>query len=284
MISNKKSNLIGYVAGVFCICFVFRFIEYMLIQTDRSILGEAFIHKLLGIAVMSVMLKLLQLKLSDIGFTKKAVLKSTCFGLIIGIAAFVIAYGIEFIMLMSAGNTPELKLYVTAYSINGNIGESTDLIFFLICIVGNIINVIMEEGMFRGLYLNILERKSSFTFAAVISSAFFGLWHIMAPLRSYIEGDMQFGSFFMACLMQILTTGLMGFMLCLLVKISGNLYIAMATHFFNNTIVNLLHVTSSVGADEYQFLRITIAQTLTFIFALIIYFLQKPKKVKTKQS
>lgn len=39
----------------------------------------------------------------------------------------------------------------------------------------------------------------------------------------------------------------------------------------NNTIVNLLHIESSTGADEMMFLRITVAQTISFLIVLFIF-------------
>lgn len=281
MLSNKKQNPMVLVVSIFCVCFVFRFIEYMLIQTDRTILGEAFLHKLAGIAVMIAVMKMLQIQKADIGFGSSKAGKSLLYGFLAGAAAFVVAYGTEIILLAAQGAGPVFKLYVSAYSMDGNIGERTGLGFFALCIAGNLINVIMEEGIFRGLFLKVLEKKYSFVAAAIVSSALFGLWHIMAPLRSYIEGNMQLSSLLMASLLQVLTTGLAGFMFCLVVKIAGNLYAAMAVHFVNNTIINILHVVTQSGADEMQFVRIAIAQTLTFVVALCIYLVKKKSLKQT---
>lgn len=86
-----------------------------------------------------------------------------------------------------------LNLYVSAYAVDGSVGNQTAFIFFALCIIGNIINVVMEEGMFRGLFQKIFEKKYSLVIAAVIASALFGLWHIMSPLRSYCDGTMSTG-------------------------------------------------------------------------------------------
>ena len=60
----------------------------------------------------------------------------------------------------------------------------------------------------------------------------------------------------------------------MMTKMTGSLYLAMGDHFVNNTLVNILHVASNTGADELQFVRITVAQTLSFVIVLI-YYLQK---------
>ena len=66
----------------------------------------------------------------------------------------------------------------------------------------------------------------------------------------------------------------------MMTKLTGNLYMAMGDHFVNNTIVNILHVISDTGADQMQVVRISIAQSVSFIFVLVWYLLKK-KEVMT---
>lgn len=86
------------------------------------------------------------------------------------------------------------------------------------------------------------------------------------------------GGFIFNAAMLIVTSGLIGFKFVLLTRITGSLYMAMGDHFVNNTIVNMLHVVSETGRDERQFVRITIAQTLSFIIVLV-YYLKKRRKL-----
>ena len=58
----------------------------------------------------------------------------------------------------------------------------------------------------------------------------------------------------------------------------------MTDHFLNNTIVNILHVASAAGADELQTLRITVAQTLSFIIVLVIYLKSGARRKPTFRS
>ena len=60
----------------------------------------------------------------------------------------------------------------------------------------------------------------------------------------------------------------------------------MGDHFVNNTIVNILHVVS-IGeeeADQLMTIRITIAQSVSFIVVLIWYLVVYYRNKKAEQS
>lgn len=281
MEKEKKICSFGFILGIYILCFIFRGFEYLVLRTDQSILGEAFIHKLIGIFILFLALRYQSIYWKDIGFAPTQIGKSIVLGLGLGILVFIPAYGIEFVAQYVSGNTPSLELYVTSYGIEENIGNQTALKFYLFCIVGNIINVVMEEGVFRGLFLRVAEQKYSFLRATVISSVLFGIWHIAAPMRSFLDGQMELLPTCIAMLSLVLMSGLMGAKLCLLTKICGNLWVPMADHFLNNTIINILHITSISGVDELQVVRIAMAQTLSFIIVLILYWRTKANKKVT---
>ena len=144
MKNNTIKNYIWFwVLSVYCLCFCFRLIEYFFIRTDETFFGEAFIHKLLGIIILFVTAGFLSFNLNDIGFSRKKCINNLFLGFLLGLFCFFIGYTIEIIILQNSGNFEKLSLFVTSYSVNGNLGNHTELIFFLICILGNIINVVM---------------------------------------------------------------------------------------------------------------------------------------------
>lgn len=268
---NKKSKILFIILLIYILCFAFRGFEYFVLRTDQTFWGEAFIHKLIGVMIFYAVTKIYGMNLKDIGFIKNSVLRNLLKGLGFGLLAFTVAYIIEILILVIYNKFAMVQIYVSAYAIDGNIGNQTALIFFIVCIIGNIINVVMEEGLFRGLFQKMLEHKYSFIVSAIISSSLFGIWHIMAPIRSYCDGMIGVSGFLANMIMLIITSGIIGFKFCILTKITGSLYMSMSDHFVNNTIVNIFHVISDTGVDELQVVRIAVAQSLSFIVVLIYY-------------
>ncbi|HWP51674.1 MAG TPA: CPBP family intramembrane glutamic endopeptidase, partial [Clostridia bacterium] len=247
-----KSIIALYVA-----CGGLRVFEYLVLRTDQSVLGEAFVHKLAGILILALAVWQFAFSWYEIGFAKKAAAKKVLGGLLLGAVSFTAAYGTEFFIQASNGNVPTLRVYVTGYIAGGNRGHETGLMFFAFCIIGNIINVVMEEGVFRGLFIRLAERRYTFAKAAIFSSVLFGLWHIAAPVRSLLDGEMNAAQAAVAAVVLVFITGLTGFKFCLLTRLSGSLWMPMADHFFNNTIINLLHVVTASGTDALQVVRIS---------------------------
>lgn len=277
---QRKQKIFSVIFFIYIVCFAFRLIEYFILRTDQTWVGEAIIHKLLGILIFYIAVKQLHFTFGEMGFVKKNSLRDILKGLAFGIATFVVAYGVEVLIIASQGSFDSLQLYVTAYAVETNIGYRTELVFFLICIIGNIVNVIMEEAIFRGLFIRILEKKYSFLLAAFISSVIFGVWHTVGPVRNYLDGTSSLGGMIANIVMLLVTSALVGYKFALLTKITGNVYMALGDHFVNNTLVNILHVISDTGADEWMTVRLSIAQSISCILVLVYYLkkcIAKPK-------
>lgn len=269
---------------IWLICFAFRALDYFFLRTDQTILGEAFVHKLLGVLAIFITAKIFTLNNDDIGFEKKGIFKGLLKGLGFGIITFLVAYITEIAVLLIHGNACRFDFYITVYSANGNIEKQTGFIFFLICIVGSIINTVMEEGMFRGVFQKILEKKYTFTISAIFASILFGLWQIIIPIRNLYDGTISTGDFVANSIMLVGTAAFIGFKFAMMTKITGNLYMAMGDHFVTNTIINIIHVLSKAGieqqtvADQLLATRILVAQSVSFVAVLIWFLIDWNKK------
>ena len=260
----KDKRVIRQVLTIYLVCFVARIFEYFVLRTDQTILGEAFIHKLFGIIVICLVVRRSGETLSDIGFVKNGYIRSAVKGLALGLSMFAIGYFVEILILMQN----------RTYAVDTNIAKQTSVLFILICIIGNFINVLMEEGLFRGLFPRMLNSRR-FWKVTGICSLLFGFWHIVGPVRNYIDGQSSFQGLVANAIMLIVSSTLVGLKLAMITYMESNLYMGMADHFVNNTIVNLLHIESSTGADEMMFLRITVAQTISFLIVLFIFLERK---------
>ena len=274
----KNKNILASVFLIYLICFILRLIEYFILRTDYTVIGEALFHKLAGILILVIFARIYKYRADEVGFSLYQYEVKLIAGLFFGIFCFAIAYFIEVMIAKASGSYSGLRFYVTSYSVNGNLGNQAGLLFFALCIFGNIVNVVMEEGVFRGLFIRRLQEKFSYSSTAIISAVLFGFWHGVGPVRSFIDGESSAFALCMNCLILILSSAVVGYKYGLITKITGSGFMAMGDHFVNNTLVNILHVVSENGADQLQIIRISIAQSLYFILVLVWYFYSKNHK------
>ena len=258
--------------AVFLLCLSIRFAEYFLIETDKTAIGENVLHKAVGIILLAMILKGLNLAWSDIGFQWNGFISSILKGLLLGSGCFAISYGLELAALTLQGNPAHFEIYISSFSLTDSQVKNTGFLFFALCALFNVVNVWMEEGIFRGLFIKMLSETNLFLKANLISAFLFGVWHIVMPIRSYMSGEMSFTAMFLMGIGYIILAGIMGIKWGLLYRMTGTIWAGLGDHLFNNTVAaNMLHVVSLTGADELQIVRIMAAQFISFAFVLVIY-------------
>ncbi|MCR5652154.1 MAG: CPBP family intramembrane metalloprotease [Lachnospiraceae bacterium] len=261
---------------IFAILIFVHGFEAIVLRMDETVFGENFINKVFGIIVVFMVLRSLGWKWSDIGFARTGFVKSAGIGLLIAICSFVISYSAEIMILKSQGHKIGFGIFTTGFSLTGEATVHTGIGFVLMCVFFNIINVVMEEGTFRGLFYHIAVMDHSPKYACVFQAFLFGVWHIVTPLHNLIDGDIDVGSFVVLGTGYIVLAGMMGIKWELFYRMTGSLYAGMADHFFNNCIAtNLLHVTTESGDDEMMIIRVAIAQLLSFTAALLVWMKRK---------
>ena len=255
---------------IFTICLIARVIEYFVIRTDESILSENFLHKVFGIILLWTILYYAKLKWRDIGFNTKDIFSGIGKGLLFGFICCVFAYAIEGLILYNMNHSFKLSFYTTGFSLNNDMNQQTGIIFIFLCIIFNIINVWMEEGIFRGLFTKILE-DISYNMSLFLIAFLFGIWHLVMPFRDYLEGKSSISNLLVMGIGYVILAGMMSIKWSLLYRMTGSLWIGLGDHLFNNVISNLLHVVSNNEVDNMQIVRILIWQILSFVIVLIIY-------------
>lgn len=272
-----KKHSFSCCAVIFLICSIARIVEYFIIRTDETIVSENFIHKVFGIVLLFFVLKSYKLKWSDIGFCKEGMFHGIGMGLLLGSICFAVAYSIESILLYSINKDVHLAFYASGFSLTNDMQRQSGLVFVLLCLLFNMINVCMEEGVFRGLFSKILE-EISFVRSILLIALFFGVWHWVMPFRDFVEGNSSITNLLVMGIGYIILAGIMSVKWSLLYKLSGSLWIGVGDHLFNNVVVtNLLHVISNREADNMQIVRIMIGQMLSFTIVLIYYLKHRQK-------
>lgn len=278
MKQEKSYSPSGIILFTFLLCFVIRFIDAIIIRLDQTIVNENFIHKVLGIVILAVALRLARLSWKDIGFDVKKLYIPALLGLALGVARFAVGYGIEFVILSAQGKNPTLDFSLRSFSVDGATIELPVYCIF-VTIVFNIINAIMEDGIFRGLFITLYKRKYRFAIANTLAALLFGVWHIVMPIRSWFDGNMTFPGMIFYSVGYTLLSASIALMWGLLFEMTGVVWIGMADHFFNNTIINLLHVTTDTGIDELQIVRALIAQLLALVLVTVLYLRKRRQSV-----
>lgn len=254
---------------LFFICAVFHYIEALVIRTDETFFADNFINKVIGIVILLLVLKTLNYSWSAIGFRGDK-LYYLALGFAMGLFCFTVAYGVEHLILSLQKLSPSFEWYVSGFSLTGAVIKQSGFFTYFLCIIFNVINVVMEEGMFRGLFIKLGIEKYSFTKANWFAAFIFGIWHLSMPVKSVLDGQMNLAEAAVMGIGYVILAMIMGVKWGLWLRNTHCLWFGIAEHFFNNTIGNLLHVVSISGNDEMQIVRIIIAQMLSLIITLII--------------
>lgn len=243
--------------------------EFLALRTDQSALSENIVHKIFGIVIIFVCLKYLHARWLDIGFTRKNWLKNIGLGLALGLCFYTVTLLIEFGFLYFSSAKPNILMKAGGFSLASTeqfVGAGIGSI-----IIFNIFNVWMEEGLFRGLFEKLLRQKYKFAATIFISALLFGLWHVAMPIRSFLDGEFSLAQAVVFSIGYVLFAFMFGLKMSWLYKMTGSLWLGAADHFFNNAIINIVHVVSNQGNDSLQIARIFLAQTLSFIFVWILW-------------
>ena len=273
-----EKNVVRNSILIFIDCLIIHTFEVMVIRTDETVFAECFINKVFGIVLLFVLLWRLGWKWRKIGFVKERAAADIFKGMLLCVCFYSIAFIIEFIMLRQKGTPGHMELFTTGFSLTGNVVKQTGIGFMLMCIGFNIINVWMEEGLFRGFFMTYVDKERSKKFSLLFAALLFGLWHLVTPFRSLVDGDMSIGEFAVMSIGYVVLSALMGIKWGLLFRMSGTVWIGLADHFFNNCVVtNLLHVVTDTGTDELQIVRVLIGE-LTSFFAVLIYYKLRNRK------
>ncbi len=128
---NIKSKPDHLCIAIFMLCLSVRFVEYFLIETDKTAIGENVLHKVVGIILLALVLKRVNLSWSDIGFHRNGFVSGILKGLLLGIVCFAISYGMELAIFILQGNPAHLELYISSFSLTDSQIHNTHFVWCL---------------------------------------------------------------------------------------------------------------------------------------------------------
>lgn len=217
------------------ICAFFRVIDIFVLRLDEPPISEIILSKSIGLLLLFLYLRMIHSSLEEIGFHYNNIFRSIFISLIFVALGVFIIYGNQFIYLQAKNAKPYLAFQ-----------HYTLLAIMVSVVAGNIINALMEEGLFRGLMITRIMNYSTFWKVNILQASIFGIWHIVWPLKDfYISKVDSIGTLVSMSVGNIIITFLMGLTMGYIFYKTGNLWTTISWHFFMNLVQNILVVRSN---------------------------------------
>ena len=251
------------------IALFFKWIDTFVLRLDER-WGEIILSKSLGFILVIVFVWATRHKLKDIGLHSKRIGQSLLIGASVTIIAYLISYGIEY--LLAVQQTSEPEIYFSA--LDNKMGVTGGYLFALLLVIGNFINSFMEEGLFRGLMIPLFLTKLSFVRANWLQAFLFGAWHLMWVFKYYQLGTIQTtDEILMSTFLNFLPQLLIGLVWGYLYFKTNSLWAPWISHVINNSTLNLLHINTLQGMDAGMMIRMPIFTILTLLSMFVIKYL-----------
>ena len=251
------------------IALFFKWIDTFILRLDER-WGEIMLSKSLGFLLVIAFVWFTRHKLKDIGLHTKRIGQSLLIGSSVTLLAYVLAYGVEY--LLAAVQNAEPEFFVSA--LDNKMGVTGGYLFALLLVVGNFINAFMEEGLFRGLMIPLFLTKLSFVRTNWLQAFLFGTWHLMWVFKYYQLGTIRTtGEISMSAFLHFAPQLLMGLVWGYMYFKTNSLWAPWISHVLNNTILNLLHVDTLQGMDSLMMVRMPLFTVLALLSMFLIKFL-----------
>lgn len=266
-ISLEKPILTSLV--LLAIAFIFKWVDTFVLRLDER-LGEIILCKALGFVMVIVFVWACGRKLQDVGLHARQLGPSLLIGTLVTVIALVVSYVAEFAVQLP--KQPVLHFE----AIDPKAGVTGGFLFVLWMILGNIINSFMEEGLFRGVMIRLFRLKLSFWWTNVLQAFLFGIWHLPWVLKWVQTGQIEaHGGVVSAAFSQFMPMLLIGFVWGYFYLKTDSLWVPWVAHLLNNTVFNLLHITTTDGLDSGMMIRGPIYLVISLLSMVLVKVLAK---------
>lgn len=269
----QKPILTGII--LLLIALSFRLIDIFVLRLDER-LGEIILSKALGFCLVVGFVWVIGKQLSAIGFHGRRVGESLLIGTVITVLPLIIAYAVEWTVLQQMGQDPKFLLA----AIDPKAGVTGGWLFALWLVVGNFVNSFMEEGLFRGVLLNLNRIRLSFAKANWLQAGLFGAWHLVWVVKwiqtGIVSTPSEIGLGVVANFLPQICLGLVWGYAYLK---TDNLWTVWLAHTLTNTTLNLLHVATLDAMDPGMSMRMTTFSIVSLLTMFLIRYLGQRRKM-----
>jgi membrane protease YdiL (CAAX protease family) len=233
-----------------------RITDIFVLRLDER-LGEIILSKSLGFALVVWYALWVGQRLSAIGLHARHLRAALAIGAGLILTAFAIASVVQ-VLTLAPGQSLILR------TVDPRTGMTGGVAFVLFLIIGNVINVLMEEGLFRGIMLPHFLQRMRFARANLLQAALFSIWHLVWPVKAWLSGDASAATAFAQAGVLLSGAFIAGLVFGYLFWRTGSLYAPMIAHFVNNMLNNLLHVQGAEGT-----LQPAVALSVVVVVAMV---------------
>jgi membrane protease YdiL (CAAX protease family) len=266
-ITFQKPVLTGII--LMLIALSFRLLDIFVLRLDER-LGEIILSKALGFGLVLLFVWAIGKKPGSIGFHGRRLGESLLIGLLITVLPFIFAYAVEWIVLQQFGQEPRLLFS----AIDPKAGVTGGLVFALWLVAGNFINSFMEEGLFRGVMLNLNRMSLSLWKSNWLQAALFGAWHLVWVVKWYQTGVVSTpGEIGLGTVANFLPQISLGLVWGYAYLKTNNLWTAWFAHTLTNTTLNLLHVATVDAMDPGMSIRMTTFSIVSLLMMFLIRYM-----------
>ncbi len=259
------------VAGLFLLIYFFRVIEFFRVRSDQSALGEAILHLILSLVILPAVLARGRMNLRQIGFTKTHSFREIFNGALFACAIFFLSFSLERFILQQLGRDPEFKVYVSKYVLNPEGNDHLVTLNAFALLAGGLLSAFVEEGIFRGLFITVAEKRYGFYKAVLISSFLYAIWANVPSLRYFSEGGEGFFTGILIGGIALISYFFLGIKYALEFELTGSLWFPLSEHFLHYILLRVLHVKTAYGTDELYLMRQAFTQALSLICVLAVF-------------
>ncbi len=249
--------------------FAVRCLDVFVIRSDQWF-GEQVLTKVIGIIGVFSYLWLYRLPFHRIGFTSVQLRQGIFWGTTIILIALLAGYVSEWSFLFFSGQNPTFYLNPQGNSLIPEAVVTGSLTFAGILLAGNLVNSIMEESFFRGFLLWQLQEKFSVKQAIILQGLCFGIWHVFWPIRDYLTGQTDLSTCIGTCLVYGGISAVIGIAWGILYWQTKNLWSVIIAHTLNNSVLNMLHITTASGVPNTIGIRTTFLVIVFLVFTLML--------------